>query len=54
MNPEDAVRKLNDTFGKMDKHLFEIEDIAENFFEEYVVILKATRMVKASYVVLKK
>ena len=54
MNPEDVVMKLNDTFGKMDEHLFEIEDIAENFFGEYVVTIKATRMVKASYVVLKK
>ena len=52
MNPENAVRILNEKFGKMDEHLFEIESVAENFFGEYVVALKVTRMVKASYVVL--
>ncbi len=54
MNPEAAVRKLNEKFGKMDEHLFEIKEIAENFFGEYVVAVKVTRMVKASYAILKK
>lgn len=52
MKPEDAVMLLNEKFGRMDEHLFEIESVAENFFGEYVVALKVNRMVKASYVVL--
>jgi hypothetical protein len=38
----------------MDDNLFELENVAENFFGEYIVTLKARRMVKATYLVLKK
>ena len=54
MNPYDAVKKLNDMFGKMDNNLFEIENVSENFFGEYIVTIRARRMVKATYLVLKK
>ncbi len=54
MSPEDAVRKLNKEMGKMDDNLFEIIDIYENFFGEYIVHLKVNHMVKAAYSSLKK
>ena len=54
MNPRDAISKLNSVLGKMDEHLFEITDISENFFGEYVVSVKVNRMVKASYQSLKR
>ncbi len=54
INPEDAVRKLNEEMGKMDNNLFEVIDIYENFFGEYIVHLKVNRMVKAAYSTLKK
>ncbi len=54
MNPQDAVQKLNQTLGKQDDKLFEVIDIYENFFGEYIVHLKVTRMVKASYSSLKR
>ena len=54
INPEDAVRKLNQELGKMDNNLFETIDIYENFFGEYIVHLKVTRMVKAAYSSLKR
>jgi|GEM_PF-6379543 hypothetical protein len=54
MNPQDAVRRLNEKMGKMDDNLFEIIEIYENFFGEYIVHLKVNRMVKASYLSLKK
>ena len=51
---EDRVKKLNQEMGKIDNNLFEIVGQYENFFGEYVVVLKITRMVKASYSSLKK
>lgn len=54
MNPEDAVRKLNEELGKQDNNLFEIIQIYENFFGEYIVHLKVTRMIKAAYSTLKR
>ncbi|AGB04869.1 hypothetical protein AciM339_0997 [Aciduliprofundum sp. MAR08-339] len=54
MNPEDAVVKLNRELGKQDDNLFEVIQIYENFFGEYIVHLKVNRMVKASYSSLKK
>ena len=54
MNPRDAVSELNRQLGRMDNNLFEIVDIAENFFGEYIVTLRVNRMVKASYLTLKK
>ncbi len=51
---EERIRKLNDEFGKIDDRLFEITEVHENFFGEYVVALRVTRMVKASYTVLRK
>ena len=54
MNPRDAVSELNHQLGRMDNNLFEIVDIAENFFGEYIVTLRVNRMVKASYLTLKK
>ena len=54
MNPYDAVKKLNEKMGRIDDNLFSLEKVEENFFGEYVVTLKANRMVKATYAVLKK
>ena len=54
MNPQDAVKRLNEKMGRMDENLFSLENVEENFFGEYVATLKARRMVKATYVVLKK
>ncbi len=54
MDPYSAVRRLNEKFSKIDDNLFELENVAENFFGEYIVTLKARRMVKATYLVLKK
>ena len=54
MNPYDAVKRLNERMGRMDDNLFSLEKVEENFFGEYVVTLKANRMVKATYAVLKK
>ncbi len=51
---EDRIRKLNETVGRMDDKLFQIESVHENFFGEYVVSLRVTRMLKASYLILKK
>ncbi len=54
MNPEDAVVKLNQELGKMDDNLFEVIQIYENFFGEWIVHLRVRRMVKASYSSLKR
>ncbi len=56
MNPsiDDRIRKLNQEMGKIDDNLFEIVSKYENFFGEYVVVLKVNRMVKASYSSLKR
>ena len=54
MNPKDVVVKLNQELGKMDDNLFEVIQIYENFFGEYIVHLRVTRMVKASYSSLKR
>ena len=54
MNPYDAVKKLNEKMGRIDDNLFSLEKVEENFFGEYVITLKANRMVKATYAVLKK
>ncbi len=54
MNPEDAVLKLNQELGKMDDNLFEVIQIYENFFGEWIVHLRIRRMVKASYSSLKR
>ncbi len=51
---DDRVRKLNQEMGKIDDNLFEIVSKYENFFGEYVVVLKVNRMVKASYSSLKR
>jgi len=54
MNPQDAVKELNRQLGRMDDNLFELVNIAENFFGEYIVTLRVNRMVKATYLNLKK
>ena len=54
MNREDAVRKLNQELGKMDDNLFKLVGVAENFFGEYIVTLKPRRMVKATYLTLRR
>ena len=54
LSPEDAVRKLNSELGRMDDNLFQVIRIYENFFGEYIVHLKVTRMVKAAYSSLRK
>ncbi len=54
MNPEDIVIKLNRELGKMDDNLFEVIQIYENFFGEYILHLRVKRMVKASYSSLKR
>ncbi len=53
-DPREAVKKLNEEMGRMDENLFEILRIEENFFGEYVVSLRVNRMVKATYLQLKK
>ncbi len=54
VSPEDVVVRLNQELGKMDNRLFEVVQIYENFFGEYVIHLRLTRMVKATYSSLKK
>ncbi|NPA75286.1 MAG: hypothetical protein GXO25_04305 [Euryarchaeota archaeon] len=54
VSPEDVVHRLNQELGKMDSNLFEVVQIYENFFGEYVVHLRITRMIKATYSSLKK
>ena len=53
-DPRQIVKILNEKMGRMDDNLFEIIEIAENFFGEYVIHLKVNRMVKATYLELKK
>lgn len=52
--PREVVKTLNEEMGTMDKNLFEITGIGENFFGEYVISLKVNKMVKATYLQLKK
>ncbi len=49
ISSEDAVRKLNEAFGKIDDNLFKIVDSYENFFDEIIVDIHVTRMIKSSY-----
>jgi len=51
---EDRIRKLNETLGKIDNRLFELKEVYENFFGEFVAVVHINRMVKASYLSLKK
>ena len=53
-DPKAIVKILNEKMGRMDENLFEIMGIGENFFGEYVISLKVNRMVKATYLQLKK
>jgi len=51
---EDRIRKLNEMCGKIDNRLFELKEVYENFFGELVAVVHINRMMKASYLSLKK